>query len=123
MRFWQRVRQKEQEAPMDFQGMSDHALLVELGERLQRTRLNRNLTQPEIAGRAGISRRALQNLEAGKATTMGTFIRALRALGVLEQLDTLLPAPGPSPVQLAKLKGRERRRATGRRIRHKQEGS
>ena len=48
MRFWQHVRQKEQEAPMDFQGMSDHALLVELGERLQRTRLNRNLTQPEI---------------------------------------------------------------------------
>ena len=108
---------------MDFQGMSDHALLVELGERVQRTRLNRNLAQPELAQRAGISRRALQKLEGGEATTMATFIRALRALCVLEQLDTFLPAPGPSPVQLAKLKGRERRRATGRRIRHKQEGS
>lgn len=108
---------------MDFQGMSDHALLVELGERVQRTRLNRNLAQPELAQRAGISRRALQKLEAGEATTMGTFIRALRALGVLDELDAFLPAPEQSPIQLAKLKGRERQRASGRRIKHKPEGS
>jgi transcriptional regulator with XRE-family HTH domain len=108
---------------MDFQGMSDHALLAELGGRLQRTRLNRNLTQPELAQRAGISRRALQKLEAGEATTLETFIRALRALGVLEQLDAFLPAPGQSPIQMAKLKGRERQRASGRRIKHKPEGS
>ncbi len=107
---------------MDFQGMSDHALLVELGGRLQRTRLNRNLTQPELAAQAGVSRRALQGLEAGKATTLGTFIRALRALGVIEQLDAFLPAPGQSPIQLAKLKGHERQRATGRRIKHKPQG-
>ena len=107
---------------MDYQGMSDQALLVELGGRIQRARLNRNLTQPELAQRAGVSRRALQKLEAGGATTLSTFIRALRALGMLEQLDAFLPAPGQSPIQLAKLKGRERQRATGRRIRHKQEG-
>lgn len=103
---------------MDFQGMSDHALLVELGGRLQRMRLNRNLTQPDLAERAGISRRALQKLEAGASTTMGTFIRSLRALGALDQLDAFLPAPGQSPIQLAKLKGRERQRASGCRMKH-----
>jgi transcriptional regulator with XRE-family HTH domain len=107
---------------MDFQGMSDRALLVEIGGRVQRTRLNRNVTQPELAQRAGVSRRALQNLEAGASTTLSTFIRVLRALGVLDQVDAFLPVPGYSPVQLAKLKGKERQRATGRRTRHKQEG-
>ena len=107
---------------MDFQGLSDRALLAELGGRMQRTRLNRNITQPDLARRAGISRRALQKLEAGESTTVSTFIRALRALGEIGQLDALLPAPGYSPVQLAKLKGKERQRATGRRLRHKQEG-
>ena len=69
-----------------------------------------------------VSRRALQKLEAGEATTLGTFIRALRVLGALEQLDAFLPAPGQSPIQLAKLKGRERKRAGGRRRRAGMQG-
>ena len=98
---------------MNFEAMSDRALLTELGRRVQIQRLNLNLTQTELAEKAGISRRALQNLEGGHVCTLALLIRALRALGRLDALDAFLPEPGLSPLQLAKLKGRERKRAGG----------
>jgi putative transcriptional regulator len=100
---------------MNFEAMTDKAVLEELGRRIQSQRLNSNLAQAEVAQKAGVSRRALQNLERGRVCTLSLLIRVLRALGKLGQLGTLLPEPSPSPIQLAKLKGRERQRASGRR--------
>jgi DNA-binding XRE family transcriptional regulator len=98
---------------MNFEAMSERAVLEELGRRLQDARLNANLAQAEVARKAGVSRRALQNLERGRVCTLPLLIRVLRVLGKLQQLEALLPETGPSPIQLAKLKGRERQRATG----------
>ena len=50
-------------------------------------------------------------LESGRVCTLSLLIRVLRAMDKLSQLDAFLPEPGLSPIQLAKLKGRERRRA------------
>jgi transcriptional regulator with XRE-family HTH domain len=44
---------------------SDVALLQELGQRIARLRLERNLTQPQLAEQAGISKRTLERLESG----------------------------------------------------------
>jgi putative transcriptional regulator len=95
--------------------LSDKAAMALIGERIQRERLNQNLTQQELAERAGIGLRTVRSLEAGQKPTVETLIRALRALRRLAALDAFLPAPGPSPLQLAKLQGRERQRASGRR--------
>jgi putative transcriptional regulator len=35
-------------------------------------------------------------------------------LGLLDRLDALLPKPEPSPMDLLKLKGRKRQRASGK---------
>lgn len=48
---------------------------------------------------------------------MNDGIRILRALGKMDALDAFLPEPGLSPLQLARLKGRERKRAPGGRAR------
>jgi DNA-binding XRE family transcriptional regulator len=96
---------------MNFEAMSEKAVLEELGRRIQAQRLNVNLAQAEVARKAGVSRRALQNLESGRVCTLSLLIRVLRAMGKLSQLDAFLPEPGLSPIQLAKLKGRERQRA------------
>lgn len=93
--------------------MSDQAILAELGQRLQRERLNRDLTQADLAKKAGVSLRALQYLETGCSCTLATLIRILRALGSLANLDGFFPDSGPSPLQLAKLRGKERKRASG----------
>lgn len=100
---------------MNFQGMSDKAILAELGQRIQRERINRNRRQSEVASKAGVSRRTVQKLEAGLSFTVAVLIRILRALNKLDALDAFLPEPGLSPVQLAKFKGRVRQRAYGRR--------
>lgn len=100
---------------MSFSECSDKAVLALLGSRVQRERLNRNLTQADLAESAGIGTRTVRYLEAGRQTTVETLIRILRALELLQVLDALLPEPEVSPLQLAKLKGRARLRAGRRR--------
>ena len=94
--------------------LSDESILKEIGERLARTRLDRNLTQAQLAGMAGISKRTLERLESGgSATQLTSFIRACRSLGLLERLDLFLPTPKVSPLEQLKLQGRKRERASG----------
>ena len=92
--------------------MSNTAILEEIGHRIQRERLNQNMSQAELASKAGVSRRAYQNLESGHTCTLSLLIRALRALNKIEMFDAFLPDPGPSPIQLAKLKGKTRLRSS-----------
>ncbi|HST54288.1 MAG TPA: helix-turn-helix transcriptional regulator [Solirubrobacteraceae bacterium] len=91
--------------------LTDEAVLSELGDRLRRWRLARNLSQAEFGAQAGIGRRTVQNLEAGNPVQLPSLIRVLRVLGLLESLDRLIPAPAPSPIERLQLAGRERRRA------------
>ena len=98
---------------MKFTAMSDMAILAELGGRIRRERLNRNITQNNLRERAGVSRKVIQQLEAGRGCMMESLVRVLRALGRLDQMDAFLPDPGISPVQLARMAGRLRLRASG----------
>lgn len=91
--------------------LSDSAVLDELGERLARTRLERNLSQERLATEAGVSKATVERLEAGEPVKSTSLIRVLRALGRLEALDQLLPEPLPSPIERVRLQGRRRQRA------------
>ncbi len=91
---------------------SEKAVLKELGGRLSRYRLNRNQTQESLAEEAGVSPRTLKRIEKGQSTQLGSLIRILRALDLLENLEVLVPAPLPSPIQQVKLGGKRRRRAS-----------
>jgi transcriptional regulator with XRE-family HTH domain len=73
---------------------------AELGERLRRLRLNRNIDQATLAAKAGVSERTVRVLETGKGSTLDTFIRVLKALDALPNLDAIAPSPGISPVAM-----------------------
>jgi transcriptional regulator with XRE-family HTH domain len=102
---------------MKTETLSDNVVLGEIGRRLQIYRLNLNQSQADVAEKAGVSRRALQNLEGGQSCTLALLVRVLRAVGRLDALDAFLPEPGLSPIQLAKLRGHKRKRAGGPRKR------
>lgn len=90
---------------------SPKALSERLGERLKQARLNRNLTQEYIAQHVGVSRRTVINAEKGQVT-LENLVAILQVLGLVAQLDSFLPAQPVSPVQLMKLQGAKRQRAS-----------
>jgi transcriptional regulator with XRE-family HTH domain len=93
--------------------ITDEAVLGELGGRLARIRLDRNITQAELATQAGVSKRTVERLEAGTVgTQLSGFIRICRVLDVIERFDLLVPEPAPSPVEQLKMAGRKRQRAS-----------
>jgi hypothetical protein len=92
--------------------LTDDAAQRELGERLTRRRLELNLTQAQVADKAGIGKRTLERIEAGASTQLTNFLRLLRALDLYDGLELLLPATAPSPITLLELQGRERQRAS-----------
>ena len=99
---------------MDHSQKSPAAIAEALGQRLKQARLNRDLTQIEVAERAGVSRKAVLNAEKGKAQ-LEVLVAILQALDLTTQLDSFLPPQPPSPIQLAKLQGKQRQRASGQR--------
>ncbi len=92
--------------------LSDDALLEQLGERLLQYRLNRNMTQAVLAKEAGVSERTINRVEHGHSTQLSNLIRLLRSLGLLENMDALVPEPAMSPIQQMKLQGKSRKRAS-----------
>ncbi len=92
-----------------------------LGLRLKRARLNANLTQDQLAEKSGLSRGAVVNAEKGKAY-LENFIALIQALGESESLDLFLPDQPISPIQLHKLKGKQRVRASSASSKESPEG-
>jgi transcriptional regulator with XRE-family HTH domain len=83
-----------------------------LGEQLRSLRLAKNLDQRTTAEKAGISERALRNLEAGRGSSVETLLRFLKALDSLEGIEMLAPRPSVNPIALL------RSTKARRRVRH-----
>ncbi len=101
--------------------LSDDAVLKEIGHRIARYRLNQDKTQAALAQEAGVSHRTMARVEHGDSVQASSIIRMLRALQLVENLDTLIPEPAVSPVQQLKMQGRQRRRASAKSAKSKME--
>ena len=96
---------------MELEKMTPVAITEELGNRLRQARLNADLTQAEVASRAGLSRRTVINAEKGRVH-LKSFVAILASMDMVNQLNVFLPVQEISPIQLAKLQGQERQRAS-----------
>lgn len=92
--------------------MNTERTLIDLGSRIRRYRLNQNLSQKEVSERAGIGLASLCRMEEGKGSTLSNLVRVLTALDVVSSLDAFLPMPEVSPIQMAKLRGKVRQKAS-----------
>jgi len=98
---------------IDFHTASSEQIEAALCDRLEQIRLSRNITQQKLADEAGVSLRTIVRLVQGEGVSMDTFIRVLIALGIQDNLETLLPDPSVRPVERVGL-GKERKRARPR---------
>jgi transcriptional regulator with XRE-family HTH domain len=86
---------------------------AEIGARIKALRLAQNLRVADLAEKSGVSGRTITRLENGTPVNLEHVIRVLRGLGRLQAFDSFLPPQTVSPIQLAKMKGRTRLRASG----------
>ena len=73
------------------------AMLANISGRIRRYRIDYPLTQQELAEKAGISLRSLQNFEQGRDIRTESFIKILMALDLSDHLNALLPDPDDRP--------------------------
>jgi len=87
---------------MTFTNETPDEMEAALGERLKALRLARNLDQKSLAERAGISVRALRNLEGGQGSTLKSLVRVLRALDREDWLKSIAPVATINPLLLGR---------------------
>ncbi|GMU85162.1 MAG: hypothetical protein AMXMBFR48_04040 [Ignavibacteriales bacterium] len=91
--------------------MTDDALTEHIGSFVKHHRLEQNIPQQELAEKAAISRSTLALLERGNPVTLATLIRVLRVLGLLRVMDAFVIDKKISPLALAKMEQKKRKRA------------
>ncbi len=92
--------------------MADPVIVKEICSNLRQMRLNKNLSQAELAQKAGLNRVTISRMEAGRAATLLTVVQVLRALDKLDVLDMFQEESEISPLELLKLQGKKRQRAS-----------
>ncbi len=100
---------------VDLNQSSNEAVVRLMGQRLERLRLQANITQADLAASAGISLGTVKRAEGGKGLSLLNLVALLRALGKLSALDSFLPEPPLDPLAVRDNKGRYRQRASGKR--------
>ena len=94
--------------------MSDAVVVKTLCQSIKQLRLNKNISQDELAERSGISRITISRMESSKAINLLTFVQLLRALDNLELLNNLVVEPEISPILLMEQMKKYRKKATPR---------
>ena len=97
---------------MQFYEMTNNQILKEIGSRIKRRRLNKNMSQEVLASKTGLSRRTISLTESSGCVGLKVIICILRVFKSLEDIDLLFPEESLSPIELLKLKGFARRRAS-----------
>ena len=100
---------------MDFYILSDKGIEEELGQRIKALRLRKNITQKKLAEATTLSINTIKALESGRGK-LSALIAVFRELEALEQLDNFIPEISISPMQLAKMHGKVRKRASSERL-------
>lgn len=73
----------------DFNFSKPDEIVKQLCERLRTERLAQQMTQSDLAGRAGVGVTTVSNLEAGRNVGMETVVRIAVVLGRSKELEAL----------------------------------
>ena len=90
--------------------LSDTAILKRTGTRLKAYRISRGMKQQELAAESGVGVSTIAKIENGQSVTFSLLISVMRTLGLLENLDLLVPEQKPSPMELLRTQGKQVKR-------------
>lgn len=98
---------------MDFNllGKSDLEIVMEICQAVKQMRINKNISQQEIAERSGLDRTTISRMESGRSVSLLTFVQVLRALNMLEVFNVFKAYQIESPIKLLKEEEKKRKRA------------
>lgn len=101
-----------------YSALPDASVVGAICAGLRQMRLNRNLSQQELALRAGLNRATIVRMEAGRAATLLTVVQVLRVLDNLDILQVFAELPPVSPMALLRQQQQQqkaqRRRASSK---------
>ncbi len=90
--------------------LTNQELIEKLAEKLKQARINMELTQQDVASRAGVNINTLRQLEAGKNSSLITLVAVLKVLKLENEVLSAIPDPEITPLQALKYKTKERKR-------------
>jgi transcriptional regulator with XRE-family HTH domain len=94
---------------MDFNKLSDNAILERIGAFVKHHRMNQQKSQEQLSTAAGISRSTLSLLERGEKVNLITLIQVLRVLDQLQLLEIFEIIQTISPIDYIKLQKKNER--------------
>ena len=90
--------------------LSDTAILKRLGARLKVYRIARGMKQQELAAESGVGVSTIAKIENGQSVALSLLVSVMRTLGLLENLDLLVPEQKTSPMELLRTQGKQVKR-------------
>jgi len=97
--------------------LTEQEIIVEVGKRLKKIRVQHNITQKEMSEDVGLSVSTISLIEQGRSTTVESFIRILIRLNRIAEFESVFSVGENLELKLkfekAKLKT-ERKRASGK---------
>lgn len=91
-------------------GMTDNAVLRNLGKQIRQMRLNARISQSDLADCSGVSRNTITSIENGRSISLANLIAILRYLRKFEVLDAFRTAAPVSPMAIVKNNGKQPQR-------------
>ena len=90
-------------------GLSDTAIVTQIGNFVKNTRIQQNKTQAQLASIAGLNRYTIGKIENGESITLSSLIQILRSLQQLHLLENFQFKEQISPLEYAKLKKKQQK--------------
>jgi len=106
---------------LDYSEMSNIAIISLIGEYIKQHRLDKNITQEQVAKDAGVNRWTIGKIERGHSITLISLIQILRALDLMTVFEIFKYERKLSPIELVKLEESKKQRARGKKSTHRDE--
>jgi transcriptional regulator with XRE-family HTH domain len=96
----------------NWSAMADPAIVKDICTSVKQMRLNKNLSQSNLAKMSGIHPITMSHMETGRSVSLLTLIQVLRALDKLDVFNLFFEETEISPMQLLKIQEKQRRKAS-----------